>query len=56
MRPAEFLPGDEPLTAAALARSSKAEYGLFDTPEHHVLAERLADRLAARSRTRDTGS
>jgi hypothetical protein len=39
------LPGDEPLTAAAL-----------DTPEHHVLAERLADRLAARSRTRDTGS
>jgi enoyl-CoA hydratase len=40
--------------AAALADSSKAEYGLFDTPEHHVLAERLADRLAARSRTRDT--
>jgi enoyl-CoA hydratase len=42
--------------AAALADSSKAEYGLFDTSEHHVLAERLADRLAARSRPRDTGS
>jgi enoyl-CoA hydratase len=42
--------------AAALARSSKAEYDLFDTPEHQVLAEQLADRLAARSRTRDTGS
>jgi enoyl-CoA hydratase len=42
--------------AAALADSSKAEYDLFDTPEHQVLAERLADRLAARSRTRDTGN
>jgi enoyl-CoA hydratase len=42
--------------AAALADSSRAEYDLFDTPEHHALVERLADRLAARTRTRDTGS
>jgi enoyl-CoA hydratase len=42
--------------AAALADSSKAEYDLFDTPEHRVLAERLADRLAARSSARDTGT
>jgi enoyl-CoA hydratase len=42
--------------AAALADSSKAEYDLFDTPEHHAVAERLADRLAARSSARDTDS
>ena len=42
--------------AAALADSAKAEYHLFDTPEHHALVERLADRLAARTRKRDVGS
>ena len=42
--------------AAALADSSKAEYDLFATPEHHARVERLADRLAARTRKRDVGS
>jgi hypothetical protein len=52
--------GGGPLTGApltgALADSSKAEYDLFDTPEHHALVERLADRLAARTRQREAGS
>jgi hypothetical protein len=45
------LPFDQ--AASRLAEASLAEFGLFDTPEHHQRAEELSQRLAGRSRDRE---
>jgi enoyl-CoA hydratase len=41
--------------AAMLDECSRAESDLFDTPEHHVMVERLSHRLAAGPRTQARG-